>query len=139
MITKELVEQWVNAVADPDKVPPYQNGFWTLTDAETQAFAEKAAAHGSAQRDAELMAAADKKPVPDGKSNWDWTSIDHYNDGWNAKRDFDAARLQGSKPLTEKEILDEYCTTPGIHQFVSAFKAGVRFAEKHHGITGEEV
>ena len=55
MITKELVTQLVSAVADPDKVPPYQNDLWTLTTEEMQAFAEKAATHGAAQRDAELM------------------------------------------------------------------------------------
>ena len=55
MITKELVKQWVSAVADPNKVPPYQNDFWTLTDAEMQAFAALAAAHGAAQREAELQ------------------------------------------------------------------------------------
>ena len=47
MIDKELVEQWVNAVADPDKVPPYQNELWTLTTEEMQAFAQKAATHGA--------------------------------------------------------------------------------------------
>jgi hypothetical protein len=38
------------------------------------------------------------------------------------------------KPLTDEEILNEYCATPNIHQFISAFKAGVRFAEAAHGI-----
>lgn len=39
------------------------------------------------------------------------------------------------KPLTDEQILDAYCKTPGIFQFVSAFKAGARYAESAHGIT----
>ena len=42
----------------------------------------------------------------------------------------------GAVPLTDDEALDAFCHTPGIHQFVQAFMAGVRFAEQHHGITG---
>jgi len=38
------------------------------------------------------------------------------------------------KPLTDEEILNEYCSTPNIHQFISAFTAGVRYAEAAHGI-----
>lgn len=38
------------------------------------------------------------------------------------------------EPLTDDAILDAFCHTPGIHQFVQAFKAGVRFAERAHGI-----
>lgn len=41
------------------------------------------------------------------------------------------------KPLTDEEILNEYCSTPNIHQFISAFTAGVRYAEAAYGITGE--
>ena len=40
----------------------------------------------------------------------------------------------GAVPLTHDEALDAFCHTPGIHQFVQAFMAGVRFAEQHHGI-----
>lgn len=40
-------------------------------------------------------------------------------------------------PLTDEQLLDAFCITPGIHQFISAFKAGARYAEKHHNITGE--
>ncbi|MFN4121311.1 hypothetical protein [Acidovorax sp.] len=42
----------------------------------------------------------------------------------------------GAVPLTHDEALDAFCHTPGIHQFVQAFVAGVRFAEQHHGIKG---
>lgn len=42
----------------------------------------------------------------------------------------------GAVPLTDEEVLDAFCRTPGIHQFVQAFWAGVRFAEQHHGIKG---
>ena len=42
----------------------------------------------------------------------------------------------GAVPLTHDEALDAFCHTPGIHQFVQAFVAGVRFAEHHHGIKG---
>jgi hypothetical protein len=38
------------------------------------------------------------------------------------------------QPLTDEDVLNAFCTTPNIHQFVSAFKAGVRFAESAHGI-----
>jgi len=49
------------------------------------------------------------------------------------KSEVEQLRLD-KKALTNSEILDEFCVTPGIHQFISAFKAGVRFAEKHHKI-----
>lgn len=39
------------------------------------------------------------------------------------------------EPLTDAEIVDAYCVTPTPHQFVEAFKAGVRHAEATHGIT----
>jgi hypothetical protein len=42
--------------------------------------------------------------------------------------------VRPAKPLTDEQILDAFCTTPDIHQFVSAFKAGARFAEQAHGI-----
>ena len=41
------------------------------------------------------------------------------------------------KPLTDEEILNKYCVTPNAHQLISAFKAGVRFAEAAHGIKGQ--
>lgn len=37
-------------------------------------------------------------------------------------------------PLTEDQLIDAYCKTLGLHQFVSAFVAGARFAEAAHGI-----
>ena len=42
------------------------------------------------------------------------------------------------EPLTPDEALDAFCKTPGIRQHVQAFVAGVRFAERHHGITKGE-
>ena len=36
--------------------------------------------------------------------------------------------------LTDEQIMDAFCVTPGIHQFVQAFKAGARYAEAAHGI-----
>ena len=38
--------------------------------------------------------------------------------------------------LTESALIDAFCKTPDIHQFVSAFVAGARFAEQAHGIGG---
>ena len=38
------------------------------------------------------------------------------------------------KPLTDVQIMDAFCVTPGIHQFVQAFKAGARYAEAAHDI-----
>lgn len=38
------------------------------------------------------------------------------------------------EPLTQVAILNAYCATPGIHQFIEAFVAGARFAERAHGI-----
>ena len=36
--------------------------------------------------------------------------------------------------LTDEQIMDAFCVTPGIHQFVQAFKAGARYAEAAHDI-----
>lgn len=36
--------------------------------------------------------------------------------------------------LTRDEIIDAFCKTPDIRQHVSAFKAGVEYAESYHGI-----
>ncbi len=38
------------------------------------------------------------------------------------------------KPLSQDDLLDAFCKTPGVHQFVEAFVAGARFAEAQHGI-----
>ena len=38
------------------------------------------------------------------------------------------------KPLTDEEIMDAFCITPNIFQFVQAFKAGARHAEAAHNI-----
>lgn len=41
-------------------------------------------------------------------------------------------------PLDKDALIDEFCKTPDIHQFVSAFVAGARYAERAHGIWGDE-
>lgn len=41
------------------------------------------------------------------------------------------------KPLSQAQLFNAYCNTLGIHQFVQAFVAGARYAEAHHGITGD--
>ena len=38
-------------------------------------------------------------------------------------------------PLTDDKILDAYCKAPDMRQYITAFKAGARFAEAAHGIT----
>lgn len=47
---------------------------------------------------------------------------------------------QASKrvPLTDEQVVEGYCNCKSVHQFVQAFEQGIRFAEKHHGITGEQ-
>jgi hypothetical protein len=40
-----------------------------------------------------------------------------------------------AQPLTDEQILEAFCAMPNVHQFFSAYKAGVRFAEAAHGIT----
>ena len=37
-------------------------------------------------------------------------------------------------PMTDDQIIATFCTTPDFRQYVSAFKAGVKLAEKYHGI-----
>ena len=55
---------------------------------------------------------------------------------WNTRTPQPTQAQAGAVPLTHDEALDAFCHTPGIHQFVQAFMAGVRFAEQHHGIKG---
>ena len=55
---------------------------------------------------------------------------------WNRRTPQPTQAQAGSVPLTDEEVLDAFCRTPGIHQFVQVFWAGVRFAEQHHGIKG---
>lgn len=55
---------------------------------------------------------------------------------WNTRTPQPTQSQAGAVPLTDEEVLDAFCRTPGIHQFVQAFWAGVRFAEQHHGIKG---
>lgn len=38
------------------------------------------------------------------------------------------------EPLHQAQLINAYCNTLGIHQFVQAFVAGARYAEAHHGI-----
>ena len=61
-------------------------------------------------------------------------AADAIRAGWAAPQP--AQAQAGAVPLTPDEALDAFCHTPGIHQFVQAFVAGVRFAEHHHGIKG---
>ena len=42
-------------------------------------------------------------------------------------------------PLSQSEVVDGFCKQPHDVQFVSVFNAGVRFAEKAHGIGGESL
>jgi hypothetical protein len=42
------------------------------------------------------------------------------------------------QPLTQTEVVEGFCKTPHSVQYVSVFDAGVRFAERKHGITGEK-
>ncbi len=42
----------------------------------------------------------------------------------------------GAVPLTQAQIVEAFCELPHQVQFVTAFDQGVRFAERHHGITG---
>lgn len=39
-------------------------------------------------------------------------------------------------PLTQPEVVEAFCNTRHNTQYVSVFDAGVRFAERHHGIGG---
>ncbi len=40
------------------------------------------------------------------------------------------------KPLTQREVVAGFCETPHQTQYVGVFEAGVRFAERAHGIGG---
>lgn len=42
--------------------------------------------------------------------------------------------MKSRTPLTQPEVVEAFCNTPHNVQYVSVFDAGVRFAEKHHGI-----
>ena len=46
----------------------------------------------------------------------------------------DGKRSAERKPLTEDQLMDAFCITPNIFQFVQAFKAGARYAEAAHNI-----
>lgn len=50
---------------------------------------------------------------------------------------FTAPQSPQRKPLDKDALIDEFCKTPDIHQFVSAFVAGARYAERAHGIGRE--
>jgi hypothetical protein len=41
-------------------------------------------------------------------------------------------------PLTNFLMADEFTTTPFVDDVFAAFQQGVKFAEKHHGITTPE-
>ena len=42
------------------------------------------------------------------------------------------------EPLSDTEIVNAFCEVPHQRQYISVFADGVRFAEKHYGITGEK-
>ena len=50
------------------------------------------------------------------------------------QRGFADGKAAQRKPLTEDQLMDAFCITPNIFQFVQAFKAGARYAEAAHGI-----
>lgn len=41
------------------------------------------------------------------------------------------------QPLTQSEVVEGFCKTPHMVQYVSVFDAGVRFAERKHKIGSE--
>lgn len=66
----------------------------------------------------------------------DW---DDLSDALSQAADMLEADAQQAKqvPMSDDQIIATFCTTPDFRQYVSAFKAGVRLAEKYHGIGGE--
>ena len=73
-----------------------------------------------------------------------YESLLHSRDEYQKAADVLAAenkvlRESRSKPaLNTEEILDDFCKQPHNTQYARVFEAGVRFAEKHHGIGGKE-
>lgn len=47
-----------------------------------------------------------------------------------------AAPQPAKQPLTQQEVVDGFCKTPHQVQYIAVFDAGVRFAERAHGIGG---
>ena len=98
MIDKELVEQWVDEAIDK----------YMTQDAHFMYVANAAAAHGAAQRDAELMGDVEL-PEPDGKVAHEarayepeWiSSEDAYSEG-TVRTLIAAARLQERRDYIEK-------------------------------------
>ena len=58
-----------------------------------------------------------------------------YDTGYEAGRL--AAQAPAVRPLTQQAVVDAFCKLPHPVQFVSAFDAGVRFAERHYGIVSD--
>lgn len=65
-----------------------------------------------------------------GVSDSAWIASDHEAKAANLIAAADLIERETVVPMTEAEILDAFCETPGIHQFIEAFRAGVRFAER---------
>ncbi len=61
-----------------------------------------------------------------------WTDCAETDEGALAL--YTAPPAAQRQPLTDVQIMDAFCATPGIYQFVQAFAAGARFAEAAHGI-----
>lgn len=64
--------------------------------------------------------------------------------GWDMERVALLSKIRGTppqpakrKPLTQQEVVDGFCKTPHQVQYVAVFDAGVRFAERAHGIGSE--
>lgn len=60
--------------------------------------------------------------------------------GWWSQNMHQAHQVKGNSaadlrlPLTQEQVVDGFCKTTHQVQYVSVFDAGVRFAEKYHGI-----
>ena len=55
----------------------------------------------------------------------------------DAKPLYTAPQPVKREPLTQQEVVDGFCKTPHQVQYVAVFDAGVRFAERAHGIGGQ--
>lgn len=64
MIDRETILRLANAACDKDKVPAFQNGFWTITQDELERFAHLIAAEQK-ERDARICDELAKKWKPD--------------------------------------------------------------------------
>jgi len=68
--------------------------------------------------------------------DWDFSdTIETLDPIFNEIRAFLAAELAARKPMTDEEIDKGIDTNACSHEAACAFAAGIRCAEKHHGIT----